>query len=238
MFKLLIDLVGSVDPGVRRVSRSWNSTVCMVGPISLSLSDFSCDFLLSKSQLKTSQKFLEILEVAYFNVHHVYINIIPWCAMMCHGAPFRLRAEAPRFGGRPFFNILYICNGSQVSWNATTGRASASFDVCKAKNQKLKGCKMQNTTPAHPEERGKNRFFFSQSNTEYERLKKLIGQVNQLEPSENGPDPRTNLGKPIWCTRSGTTWTRCSSLHLRSHEGSVRSHRKMGSCPLGPLLEV
>ena len=88
MFKLIIDLVGSVDPGVRRVSRSWNSTVCMVGPISLSLSDFSCDFLLSKSQLKTSQMFLEILEVAYFNVHHVYINIINWCAMMCHGAPF------------------------------------------------------------------------------------------------------------------------------------------------------
>ena len=88
MFKLIIDLVGSVDPGVRRVSRSWNSTVCMVGPISLSLSDFSCDFLLSKSQLKTSQKFLEILEVTYFNVHHVYINIIHWCAMMCHGAPF------------------------------------------------------------------------------------------------------------------------------------------------------
>ena len=165
MFKLLIDLVGSVDPGVRRVSRSWNSTVCMVGPISLSLSDFSCDFVLSKSQLKTSQKFLEILEVVY--LFYVIMSIsyidVPWCAMMCHDVPwctFRLLAEAPRFGGRPFFNILYICNRSQVSWNATTGRASASFDVCKAKNQKLKGCKMQNTTPAHPEERGKNRKTF------------------------------------------------------------------------------
>ena len=43
----------------------------------------------------------------------------------------------------------------------------------------------------------KESIFFSQSNTEYERLKKLIGQVNQLEPSENGPGPRTNLVKPM-----------------------------------------
>ena len=96
-------------------------------------------------------------------------------------------------------------------------------------NLRIRGMQNQSSSRFHPECKTECK----NDTEEYQRLEIFIGQESQFE-HENGADPGTNLKAhdALAVVPPGLV-ARCT---LR-HEGSVRSHRKMGSCPVRPLLE-